>query len=157
MWPLVLVLDDLHAADTPSLLLLQFLAADLADARILVVGAYRDVDPTLHEPLSSTLAELARLPVTHMLPLVGLGPPEVATFIGESAVVEPDDALVTAMYDETEGNPLFLGEVVRLLVSEGKLADRGVRTFPATCDPAWHSGGDRSPSRRPRRRNAGPR
>ena len=129
MWPLVLVLDDLHAADTPSLLLLQFLAADLADARILVVGAYRDVDPTLHEPLSSTLAELARLPVTHMLPLVGLGPPEVATFMGESGLVEPDDAFVAAVYDETEGNPLFLGEVVRLLVSQGKLADQGSARF----------------------------
>jgi predicted ATPase len=45
MRPLVLILDDLHAADTPSLLLLQFLAADLDDGRILVVGAYRDVDP----------------------------------------------------------------------------------------------------------------
>ena len=135
MRPLVLILDDLHAADTPSLLLLQFLAADLDGGRILVVGAYRDVDPTLHEPLSSTLAELARLPVTHMLPLSGLGPPEVATFIGESARVEPDDALVSAMYDETEGNPLFLGEVVRLLVSEGKLADAGFADFPRLAIP----------------------
>jgi eukaryotic-like serine/threonine-protein kinase len=58
--PLVLVLDDLHAADTPSLLLLQFMAAELADARILVVGAYRDVDPKLLDPLSSALGELAR-------------------------------------------------------------------------------------------------
>jgi Cdc6-like AAA superfamily ATPase len=128
--PLVLVLDDLHAADTPSLLLLQFVAADLADARLLVVGAYRDVDPTLHEPLSSALAELARQPVTRMLPLSGLDRLEVATFIGGSAGVEPDEALVAAMYEETEGNPLFLGELVRLLVSEGTLTDVALAPFP---------------------------
>jgi hypothetical protein len=128
--PLVLVLDDLHSADTPSLLLLQFLAAELADARLLVVGAYRDVDPTLHDPLSSALGELARLPVTRMLALSGLDRPEVATFIGESSGVEPDEAVVAAIYEETEGNPLFLDEVMRLLVSEGKLADVALAPFP---------------------------
>jgi tetratricopeptide (TPR) repeat protein len=121
--PLVLVLDDLHAADTPSLLLLEFLAAEITDARLLLVGAYRDVDPTLHDPLSSALGQLARLPVTRMLALSGLDMPDVAAFIGGSAGLEPDEALVAAMYEETEGNPLFLGEVVRLLVSEGKLDD----------------------------------
>jgi tetratricopeptide (TPR) repeat protein len=121
--PLVLILDDLHAADTPSLLLLQFLAAEMADMRILVVGAYRDVDPTLHDPLSSALGELARLPVTRILALSGFDRLEVATFIGTRAGVQPDEALVAVMYEETEGNPLFLDEVVRLLVSEGKLAD----------------------------------
>ncbi len=127
--PLVLVLDDLHAADTPSLLLLQFLAAELADARLLVVGAYRDVDPTLHDPLLSAVGELARLPVTRMLALSGLDRPEVSTFIGGSAGVEPDEALVAAIYEETEGNPLFLDEVVRLLASEGKLADIALAPF----------------------------
>jgi hypothetical protein len=128
--PLLLVVDDLHAADTSSLLLLRFLAAELADARLLVVSAYRDVDPTIHEPLSSALAELVRLPVTRMVTLSGLDKPEVARFIGESAGVKPDDALVTAIHGETEGNPLFLGEVVRLLVSEGKLRDVALSPFP---------------------------
>jgi tetratricopeptide (TPR) repeat protein len=133
--PLVLVLDDLHAADTPSLLLLQFLAAELTDARILVVGAYRDVDPTLHEPLSSTLAELARLPVAQTLGLSGLERPEVATFIGASTGLEPHKHLVDAMYDETEGNPLFLGEVVRLLASERKLEPGASAPFPLLAVP----------------------
>ena len=42
--PLVLVLDDLHWADKPSLLLLQFLARELGPARLLVIGTYRDVE-----------------------------------------------------------------------------------------------------------------
>jgi tetratricopeptide (TPR) repeat protein len=128
--PLVLVLDDLHAADAPSLLLLQFLAGELADARLMLLGAYRDVDPTLHDPLSSTLAELARLPVTHTLALSGLDRREVAAFIGASFGMEPEEALVAAMYEETEGNPLFLGEVVQLLASEGKLARVALDPFP---------------------------
>ncbi len=79
--PLVLVLDDLHAADEPSLLLLQFVARELARSRILVVGAYRDVDPTLTEPLRDTLSALAREPVTRRLPLTGLTATEVAQFV----------------------------------------------------------------------------
>ena len=62
--PIVVVFDDVHAADASSLLLLQFLAGALADARLLVIAAYRDVDPSLREPLAGTLAELRRQPVT---------------------------------------------------------------------------------------------
>ena len=51
--PLVLVLDDLHAADEPSLLLLQYVASALEDSRILIVGTFRDLDPTVQDPLES--------------------------------------------------------------------------------------------------------
>ena len=123
--PIVLVLDDLHAADTPSLLLLELLARQLAEARLLVLGAYRDVDPTLGEALSSSLAELAREPATRLLALSRLGEPDVASFIQLSAGVEAPETLVAAIYRETEGNPLFVGEVVRLLAAEGRLEEPG--------------------------------
>ena len=71
--PLVLVFDDLHAADEPSLLLLQFVARQLSENRVLVVGAYRDVDPSPSDPLRTALTELAREPVTRNLALAGLG------------------------------------------------------------------------------------
>ena len=61
--PIVLVLDDLHAADAPSLLLLRFLARELGSARILLLAAYRDVDPVPGSPLTATLAEVTREPV----------------------------------------------------------------------------------------------
>ena len=67
----MVVLDDLHAADEPSLLLLQFVARGLEDSRLLVVGAYRDVDPTLRDPLTAALAELVREPHTTQLALTG--------------------------------------------------------------------------------------
>lgn len=121
--PLVLVLDDLHAADTPSLLLFQFLASTLGENRLLVIGAYRDLDPTLRDPLSGTLAELSREPVTRRLPLTGLRESEVASFIEVTAGLAPPDRAAAAITRETEGNPLFVGEVVRMLEAEGRLAE----------------------------------
>lgn len=60
--PLVLILDDLHWADSLSLLLLQFLAHALSRARLLVVGTYRDVPLEHQQPLKSLLGELVRIP-----------------------------------------------------------------------------------------------
>jgi DNA-binding SARP family transcriptional activator len=117
--PLVLVLDDLHAADEPSLLLLQFLARELGTARLLVIGAARDVDPVPGEALSGMLAEVAREPGTRRLSLSGLGEDAVAEFVQLTASEIASDALVTTLHEETEGNPLFLGEIVRLLSIEG--------------------------------------
>jgi len=121
--PLVLLLDDLHAADAPSLLLLQFVAAELAEAHILILGAFRDIGPTLEDPLSSALAELTRQAATRLLPLEGLKEREVASFIELSEGVEPTQDVVAAVHRQTEGNPLFVGEVVGLLAYEGRLTD----------------------------------
>jgi DNA-binding SARP family transcriptional activator len=116
--PLVLVLDDLHAADEPSLLLLQFVARELGESRLLIVGAYRDVDPTLSDPLTTTVTELAREPVTRTLALVGLGEADVARFIEAAAPGASAAELGPVVHAETEGNPLFVGEIVRLLAAE---------------------------------------
>ena len=124
--PLVLVLDDLHAADEPSLLLLQFLARELGGSRLLVVGAYRDVDPTPRDPLTTVLTELAREPVTRTLALAGLSERDVARFVTLTSGEAPGEDLVLTIHEETAGNPLFVGEIVRLLAAEGRLlADPG--------------------------------
>ena len=121
--PVVLVLDDLHAADEPSLLLLRFIAREMADSRLLVICAFRDVDPTLRDPLSSALAELVREPQTSHIVLTGLSERDVAEYIELSSGVEPATRLVRAIHTETEGNPLFVAEVVRLLHAEGFIAE----------------------------------
>lgn len=121
--PLAIVLDDLHAADEPSLLLLRFVASELGGSRILVVGTYRDVDPTVQDPLASSLAELAREQVTHRLELGGLTEQGVARYIELGSGETPPRDLVAAIHAETEGNPLFVGEVARLLAAEGRLAE----------------------------------
>jgi len=133
--PLVLVLDDLHAADTPSLLLLQYLADALAGAHLLVIGVYRDVDPTPREPLDQTLAELQRRPVSRRIPLAGLTEDEIHQFVSSSTGREPAVPLVTALHRATDGNPFFVEEVLRLLTSEQVLeqvadADTWRRSVP---------------------------
>jgi len=125
--PLVVVLDDLHWADEPSLLLLQFLAHEMATARLLVVGTYRDVALGREHPLFQALGELAREIITRRFELRGLTEPDVARYIEMTAGTTPAPALVTALHRETEGNPFFLGEVVRLLVTEGTLGGAGER------------------------------
>ena len=59
--PLVLILDDLHVADEPSLLLLRFVASELTDARILLVGLYRDDEFRADDSAARLLTELGRL------------------------------------------------------------------------------------------------
>ena len=125
--PLVIVLDDLHAADDPSLLLLRFLALQLAESRLLVLALFRDVDPTLREPLAPTVVDLLREPVTRRVPLAGLAASDVFEFVQRAYDGHPSDDLVTAIYEETAGNPLFVGEVVRLLATEGRLGESRAR------------------------------
>ena len=73
---LVLLLDDLHWADNPSLLLLQFLAREMGGSPLLVVGCYRDVELSRQHPLSDTLAQLSREPVFQREPLRGFSEEE---------------------------------------------------------------------------------
>ena len=119
--PLVIVLDDLHAADEPSLLMLRFVGRELGDTPLLLVGAYRDVDPTLREPLTAALAELVREPHTTQIALTGLTAADVAEYVELSTGIEPAPDLVDAIHAETEGNALFMSETVRLLAAEGEV------------------------------------
>ncbi|TET96703.1 MAG: hypothetical protein E3J29_05270, partial [Dehalococcoidia bacterium] len=119
--PIVLVLDDLHWADKPSLLLLQFLARELRGARLMILGTYRDVELRRQHPLSQTLGELAREGLSQRILLRGLSERDVARFIEITAGISPPQALVDAVYRETEGNPFFVNEIVRLLVADGRL------------------------------------
>jgi DNA-binding SARP family transcriptional activator/tetratricopeptide (TPR) repeat protein len=118
--PVVLVLDDLHAADAPSLLLLRFLARELGSARLLVLAAYRDVDPRPSDELAELLAEVSREPACRRLELPGLREPEVAEYLERAAGEHASARLASDLHARTEGNPLFVGELVRLLALEGR-------------------------------------
>ena len=128
---LVFVLEDLHAADDPSLLLLQFLSGELANGSVLVLGTYRDVEVSRDHPLAPVLAELSRSQATTRIDLMGLSEPDVARFITSLEGQVPSEELVRSITRETEGNPLFIEEVVRLLVAEDRLWDHvGDRRVP---------------------------
>lgn len=118
--PIVLVLEDLHAADTPSLLLLRFVASDVTDARVIVIATSRDGDRPATEALGTTLAELSRTKRFHHLALRGLGLQEVARIVEASGITSPAGA-AGAIHERTGGHPFFVAEIVRLLASEGTL------------------------------------
>ncbi|MCI0859096.1 MAG: protein kinase [Chloroflexi bacterium] len=119
--PLVLVLDDLHWADHPSLLLLEFVARELSSARLLIIGTYRDMELSRQHPLSRSLGELTRERLFQRVLLRGLDQEDVGRFIELASGITPPTGMVEAVHRQTEGNPLFVTEVVRLLVQEGEL------------------------------------
>ncbi len=124
--PLLILLDDLHWADKPSLLLLQHVARELSRMRVLVVCTYRDTDLSRTHPLSEALARLNREAGFDRIVLRGLSRDEVAAYIRAAASVEPKRELVDRVFEETEGNPFFLSEVVNLMAQEGKLTAESI-------------------------------
>lgn len=118
---LVLMLDDLHWADRPSLLLLEFLTREISSSRVLLVGTYRDVELSRQHPLAQTLGGLTRERLFERVVLRGLTQADVGRFIEVTSGFAPPPGLLTAVHTQTEGNPLFVTEVVRLLVQEGDL------------------------------------
>src|SRR3989441_8413164 len=126
--PLVLVFDDLQWADTPSLLLLQFLVHELRDTAMLVVATYREMEARQSPHVADILGALAR--DGGHLPLRGFGDEEVALFIEGKTGRSASAALVRAVHRETEGNPFFVDEIVHLLVSEGTLEPRDTSIPP---------------------------
>jgi len=117
--PIVLILDDLHGADHPSLLLLGFLAVHVRDSPILVIGTYREAEARLDPQLATTLGDIIRH--GQRLPLRGLRERDVAEVVERVAGRRPPDRVVRAIHSATEGNPFFVDEVVRLLSAEGRL------------------------------------
>ncbi|MCH8818468.1 MAG: protein kinase, partial [Chloroflexi bacterium] len=119
--PLVIVLEDLHWADRPSLAFLEFITRELQSSRILLIGTYRDMEVNRRHPLSLTLGDLTRERLFERVLLRGLNRTDVERFIEVASGVAPPAALVDAVFTQTEGNPLFVTEIVRLLVQEGLL------------------------------------
>ena len=128
--PVVLVLDDLHWAGKPTLLLLLHVLRATAPMRLLVVVTYRDTDLDRRHPLSEALADLRRMPDVERVALTGLDATGVTAFMEAAAghALEQDGvALAEALQQETEGNPFFVGEVLLHLVESGALVQRDGR------------------------------
>ena len=122
--PNVLVLDDLQWADRGSLLLLRHLAASDIPMRLLVVGTYRDSELANSNALVETLAALRRLAGVARVDLAGLDGAGVIALMEAAAGHRLDEdavGLAHAIYRETDGNPFFVGEVLRNLTETGAI------------------------------------
>jgi nucleoside-triphosphatase THEP1 len=112
--PLLLVLDDVHWLDEPSLRLLEAVRPELASSPILVLGTYRDTEPGA--------ARLATLGPGRRLLLGGLAAAELGAALSEVTGERLGGPLVAALHRRTGGNPYFAAEMVRLLRADGRLA-----------------------------------
>jgi tetratricopeptide (TPR) repeat protein len=117
--PLLIVLEDLHSADRGTLDMLEHVGRNLGDKRLLLVGTYRDIEVDRTHPLSAALAELRRLPHFRRVLLRGLNADEVRRMLSGIAGQDVPWGLAEAVHRQTEGNPLFVQEVVRYLAEEG--------------------------------------
>jgi len=122
--PLVLILDDAHAADLPSLLLLRFVARALRKHQLLIVVTYRETEVRRHPQLAEIVADLGREGIT--LPLRGLSEGAVHEWVASGIDHAVDRSTAAAVHRVTDGNPFFVSEIVRLLASTPRGADGGV-------------------------------
>jgi class 3 adenylate cyclase/tetratricopeptide (TPR) repeat protein len=122
-FPLLLVLDDVHWADVPTLLLIEHVADQLHDMRVLGVGTYRDVELDVSRPLAVTLERMVRNRTVDRVAVKRFTHEGVAQMVEALAGRTPPDDVVRVVFEETEGNPFFVMEVFRHLAEEGRLFD----------------------------------
>jgi len=123
--PVVIVLDDLQWADNGSLQLLRHVVASDHSMRILIIGTYRDSELSQTHPFLATLAALRKETGVARIELTGLDDAGVVSFMEAAAGHDLDDAgvqLAHSVYRETDGNPFFVGEVLRNLAETGAIS-----------------------------------
>ncbi len=116
--PVLLVLDDLQWADRPTLLLLRHLARATTPARVLILGVYRATERR-GDTFTSAMTELRRDRLATQLDIGGLSELDTAELVRLREGETPSRAFAHALYEETEGNPFFVEEIIRHLVEAG--------------------------------------
>jgi DNA-binding SARP family transcriptional activator len=119
--PVVLILDDLHWAAKPTLLLLRHLLRFGEHARVQIVGTYRSTDLDRSHPLAAMLADLHRDGTASRIQLTGLDETDVSAYLAEAGY--DDEELARALASVTGGNPFFLIEALRHVDESGGVWD----------------------------------
>jgi DNA-binding CsgD family transcriptional regulator len=129
--PMVIVVDDLHWCDGPSLRFLAYLVRRLEDLPLLVLGSVR---PAERRREAASLAEIAGDPLTVSIDLGPLSKPAAFQLVRERLGEDAEEPFAIACHAITGGNPLLLGELLKTL------ADEGVRPSAAEADLAAQLG-----------------
>jgi class 3 adenylate cyclase len=120
--PVMLIIDDLQWAGTPELLLLKHIVRSATPMRVLVIGTYRDNELARTHPLRALLADFRSEAGVERIAIGGLDEEGVAKIVGAAVGHELDEgqlALARAIWRDTDGSPLFVGEIVRDLMDSG--------------------------------------
>ncbi|MBS3817412.1 MAG: tetratricopeptide repeat protein [Candidatus Thermoplasmatota archaeon] len=124
--PVLLFLDDLHWTDPTSLKLIHYLSRNTKDDKVLILGTYRPEDIEIYDgethQLKTTMQKMNREGLFEKIELERLDEADVEEFIEKTLdKIELDDEFVKKLYEECEGNPFFLLELLRNLLEEGHL------------------------------------
>ena len=133
--PLVVVFDDLQWSDGPSLNLLRHIAANAGPMRLMVVGTYRGSRLSGSDPLMETLAALRRERGVTRIELRGLDDLGVLNLLEAMAGHRLDGDgvdLAHVVYRETDGNPFFVGELLRHLTDTGAVSQDSAGRWTAS-------------------------
>ena len=120
--PTILVFEDLHWADKPTLLMLRHVMRASGAASLCIVGTYRASELARTHPLAEMLADLRREPAVTRLSLGGLEEAHVKELIDAFIGSDASSQLARCVADSTEGNPFFIGEMLRHMTETGALA-----------------------------------
>ncbi|HEY2970311.1 MAG TPA: AAA family ATPase [Casimicrobiaceae bacterium] len=119
---LLVFIDDVHWADQGTLSLLHYLLRHLKGDRVLILGAYREIELDRAHPLASALVDWNRERLATRIALGRLSRADtgalLATLFGQESV---SDEFAGALYRETEGNPFFIEEVIKSLIEQGQI------------------------------------
>jgi class 3 adenylate cyclase/tetratricopeptide (TPR) repeat protein len=121
--PLILVLDDLHWADVPTLLLLRHVVRATEGSSLLILGTYRQTEVDEAHPLGQAIAELRRARALATVTLGGLGEGEVAELVASQLTGAAPATVARSLVERTQGNPFFVEEILRDVGPDGDVSD----------------------------------
>jgi tetratricopeptide (TPR) repeat protein len=131
--PMVIILDDLHWADKPTLLMLRHVVRSSDVANFCVVGTYRESELARTHPLAEMLVDLRREQMVTRISLRGLDGPETQVLVNTLAGPDVSPRLASLVMESTDGNPFFIAEMLKHLSETGALARlRGASAFGAS-------------------------
>jgi DNA-binding SARP family transcriptional activator/Tfp pilus assembly protein PilF len=122
--PVLVFLDDIHAADGATLELLHYLARQTRRLRITLVAAYRTEEVSTNRALAHLLSMLARESLSQEIILRPLDRDETLILISSLLGGPASDGLTDSLHAVTEGNPLFIEQFVLALREERRIAQQ---------------------------------
>ncbi len=121
--PLLIVLEDLHWSDLESPALLRYLARELGNNRVLIVATYRDDELTRRDSFFQLIPILVRESGATRIDLRRWNTDEISGFVRQQYRLDDEDfeRLGSYLFEQTEGNPLFIQEMLSTLKAEAIL------------------------------------
>ncbi|MBL7160196.1 MAG: hypothetical protein ISS95_01415 [Candidatus Aenigmarchaeota archaeon] len=119
---LILYFEDIHWADSTTLMLFEFLSRNIKDSRISLIGSYRTDEIAENSELSKVLNDISRGSFSSEIKLEGILKKDIKDIVlSKYALADVEEIFIDKLYDETSGNPLFIRETLSFLEDKGAI------------------------------------